>query len=474
MYTIHETVLWEIFTHLHPLALHGIKLVCRRWYRVIDNPKMTEWFFYSRYGTRSSHKTTYWDQYYPLPGAERYRCLNECRHNAVKLRNRKAIEYFFRLGPDPIDNIEEYISSHMIRELFFVDRFRRPNREEIEFVKSFVRPNIFLSDLQHYGTLIGQYGDIQLYEEELNRLKDPIFITGFIHGICFDGHPQFKELLDRFEIHKRCTDERFKNSVFTFNSYHDGVDLIRDYISEQQFCHAQLGFLKNEEIVQCIKDYLVPDNLKGTPEEEKIILDNLSELLYQTSDNSLTRYLSTNYPKILDGKHTFPRSLLNQAKKNWDFKLEIITDHENVRRNYIEIIELQDWDILDEFVDAFFFTKYFKPRRPKQRYLYSIVSELIRKNKIRHLAEILDRLDRLYVTDKPTFYRRCLYSAAYQGKKDLVEYFLPYVKLPIKFNIPKSLIRNQNLNRRFPKRANIPHAPDMYLYLREIQERTVK
>ena len=460
MNVLYNTLLWETFNYLHPLTLQTCKLVCRQWYRTVNDPRMAEWFFVQRYKRPAPRRVTYnekyccsdpqsrdewesfyahdregityWNQYYPLPGAEKYREPLECYYDALKSKNKEAVEYFSQFG-----------KTNPCYEYVFLDISRRLTPEELEFVKDHVEYVPKFRSTTEYGRLLGRSGDIALIKEELTKISSRYFSIGILQGMCLEGHPQFKEVLELITSHDIILKNNPFNIIKIYRPYPE-LNLIRSYLKIEFDVTETLHITSNWEVVSHLRE-IIP---KKTNDFE---IRHLFRRMFNAQKPGLSQLLLKEFPEM-NYIYNEARSILAYYKINNKISID------RLYVGYQSIIIMGDWDILDEFVSTFQgYSQVIDSRQTyrfvfRQRYIYCAINRLIMYNSQKLLCEVLARLDKLFVTNKRVFYRHCLQSAAFYGKKDLVEYFFPYIKPPVRLHVPKKdaekYISAQKFNRR--------------------------
>lgn len=345
----------QIFLYLHPLTLHECKRVCKDWLRLIVDPQTARWFFIERYHQLPPSEITFWQQYYPLPGAERYRSLQECFADALRNKDKSSVDYFRGISSNSLE-AKDYI--------FELKKGPRISRKELEYARTFVFYSSYMNNFGKYGLLIGSYGDQEFYDEEFIKIpscKKRSFSIGFMRGLVTTNHPRLPEILE---------------------------------------CNPYLKRLLEE------------NNIMENPDEE-----------------------ITTSPRSWLSRHKEGRCFVKVSRR---YKI------------YQDLLLRGDWEIYDDFVTIFYpqvwryrdrktgsISEYpsrfddipvLLGKRPPQRLLYGVIHQLIRQDHLKRLYEILVRLDQLHVGDRNLFYRHCLNSAIIHGKRDLVNYFLPYVQ----------------------------------------------
>lgn len=411
MNTICNNLLRQCFLYLHPLTLQECKLVCKRWHQVMIQKETAIWFFKQRYQAKIPTNLTFWHQYLPLPGGERYRTLKECHQDTLRNKDKTSHDYFMK-------NIRhgQYLWEYIMDVTSLTI-----TKEQFEFIRSFIIYEPMFNYFDEFGIFVGLLGDISIYEEELAKIpKYSIdnFVAGFLKGLCFNGHPDLMDILHRPELSDAL--RNIDSLDITFNSDHPQILLIKQYLGPFQSAKACVKLLTYEEIIEHTAD--IVSDLKGYFFDQ-VISSNLKP--------GLDRYIIQHHPEYCTSINTI-RAKLYRHKL-----IPSCTRRCQVYRIYQQLILEGDWEIYDDFIQTFYPKQWlYHPQKgyildgknPKQRYLYSVIHQLIEKGNIQHLYQILSRLDRLFVTEKLVFYRHCLYSAIRHGKKDLVEYFLPYLK----------------------------------------------
>ena len=419
-------LLRQIFLHLHPFTLQTCKLVCKRWQKIIIQPEIAQWLFIQRYNQKAPQGITYWDQYYPLPGGEKYRGSIECYADAHRHKNKAVADYFFEWEPGKVYN--------------WATIFELPSglisREQLEYVRIFIDYNESFNYFHEYGVLVGLHGDLQLFTEEYVKIPEKqlqAFSIGFIKGLCLDGHPKIKEIFATSEV--KINDIHplvdLKTTDIIFRRNYPEISLITQHLTPYQAFKAKVPYLTYEEIIDYPQKELKYSFQNGATLIAQIIRENRKP--------GLSKYLMKKYPEDYWRYLSTPRSWLYHRKLGHHPK------RSRLYEVYQEIILEGDWEIYDEFVEVFYPRKWIDQwddrskdytrhvligKRPKQRLLYKPVYKLIETGQLKKLYEVLVRLDFLHVTKKEAFYQHCLYAAIRYGKKDLVEYFLLCLKSP--------------------------------------------
>ncbi len=405
MQTASEDLLRHIFLFLHPLTLQECKLVCKRWYEIIIQKETAKWFFIQRYHCLPPEDITFWDQYFPLPGGEQYHEAMQCYRDALRRKDKVSCEYFknichtipgrwsliFKLYPGPI------------------------TRQQLDFVQSFVEYNVTFNYFREYGVLVGLHGDLGFYQQELAKIPvyhATTFVRGFLEGLCLDGHPDFETILTREEIRfvlANCNDLKI-----SFRQEHSGIPLMAEYLTPLQLLEAK-----------------IPISTWTTIVDEALQLGNLRQIIEHHECPSLSRFIMLHHAEY-NHLLTSPRALLYHSRDQ--------THHNHtIRRKYYQQLILEgDWGIYDDFVTTMYPKKWIFDidlarsilvgKRPKQCLLYKPMYQLIEDGNLRRIYEVLVRLDKLRVYHKDRFYKSCLHAAIRHGMKDLVDYFLLYLR----------------------------------------------
>jgi len=435
MDSFNNDILRQIFVYLHPLKLHECKLVNKRWYSLIKKPKTAKRLFFLRYNLLIPKEITYWDQYYPLPGAEKYRSTIECYTDALCNKDRVSGDYFSELGPGKVRKWTPAIQ--------IVDN--PPTREYIEKVRSSIPYcedqaiySPFFEGFYDYGVLVGLHGDFQFFNREYVKVPKKHlqpFFEGFTKGVRVYGYPTIKK------IFTKKMDKMNHNLVDNLSLDDDSVDVryIADYVIPYHVISTKLPLLENHEILDYIMKHLQPHPIKA-----RVVLCQIAK---ENKKPGLDEYIHEHYPECAEYLSPIRFWIYRKVKDSYE------PNRSRLYQLYHRIILDGDWDIYGDFVNTFYSDR---DGRPRQRLIYKPVYQLIADGRLKRLGEIISRLDRLYVTNKEVFFRHCLYAAIRNGKKDLVEYFLSCLKKPKRvFPLPRERIWLEmssyidNLNNKF-------------------------
>ena len=89
------------------------------------------------------------------------------------------------------------------------------------------------------------------------------------------------------------------------------------------------------------------------------------------------------------------------------------------------VIVYGHWDLYSRMIETVYNGKH-----PKISYFGYAIESIIAKGYDQRLYSLLCRLDYFGVKDKEKFYRLCFQVSLQHGRKDLAEYFLPYIGNP--------------------------------------------
>lgn len=398
MYSLHTNLLCHIFLFLHPLTLQECKLVCKSWYQVIIQRETAKWFFMQRYHRPPPEDITFWQQYFPLPGGEQYRSLTQCYRDTLHSKDYLSYTYFKKKGN--FDNYWQYDIFHVHGQPL--------TKPDFDFIRSFVEYVGGFNYFREYGSLVGLYGDLDVYKQELAKIPryaQSTFVEGFLKGLCYHGHPDLEIILTYPEVAIALDNINHLNIVF--HSDHSGIPLIVEYLTPVQALMANIKLYSHTQIMACILEI-----------DEKI-KDILTQLITQRS--GFGQYIMQHHSEYYHIIET-PRAWVYRDNcHGWQprrCKLYLV---------YQQIILEGDWEIYDDFVETFYRRRHGNiGKNPPQRLLYGAMDKLIQQGYLQRIYEVLVRLDQLHVSRRDVFYKHCLYSAIRYGKKDLVDYFLLY------------------------------------------------
>ena len=420
-----DNLLLEIIVQLHPLDLLILRCVCRRIRDIINCQSTAIWLFKRRYGIQRipPNNLSFFDLVFPYPGGEKYIECTEGYRRALQALDKESVEYFRDRS-----NIHPSISLAFTL-LTSLKNITSVTKEQVDNIRQFLTQEIIKREgihrqipryIRQYGRVLGCYQDgKEIFEEEYPIYGEELLV-GYIVGLIQSGKD---EGYDRIKV---LTDDILINDEFDGLVYNPRFDELAGRISNGEINQHDLYYLYRHFPVDKIMKH--PNSYKSITfrgEEMFIYLDYLVG-----RKRGLDKYLIDHYPHLLPSLQYYTPRIVIWYKEN---NIDRWVDHDVIIRLYQEIIYYGDWDILDKFLHIPY-------SFPRSKYLNKPLYQLVKEGNIRRIGEIIARFRQLRITNPSRFYTTLFHSACREGRKDLVEFCLPYLPAGIKISLPRRRI----------------------------------